>query len=454
MPIIHRVAKPFQPTRTIVLSFLGVIIVGTLLLCMPFSSRSGEFTNVVDALFTATSATCVTGLIVFDTYTYWTPLGQGIILALIQVGGIGLVTFASFFNFAIGKKLGLRTMQLASESSSSSGFNDVRQIVSVIVKMSLAFEGIGALLLMLVFIPKYGLHGLMISIFLAVSAFCNAGFDILGFEGEYVSLTNYADNPIVMVTIMALITCGGLGFVVWHDIAQYRKTKKLILHTKVVLITTGVIIAIGTVILLILEWNNPDTLGGMTFMQKLSRALFQTVTFRTCGFNTIDCGAMHSLSKITGIIIMFIGAAPGSTGGGIKVTTMAVIVMTVVCVIKNRSDTQILGRKIDKDVVYKSLAITALAAVAVVVTTITLIYANSAAKISGVDSLFESVSAFATVGVSVGPTAVVNELSLLVLSLTMFLGRVGPLSLALSLSMGSEIRAKKEVVPEGRISVG
>ena len=454
MPIVHAKSKPIRPIRTIVMSFLLVILVGTLLLILPISSKTNTFTAPLTALFTATSATCVTGLIVVDTYTHWTLFGQVIILIMIQIGGIGLVTFASFFNFAIGKKLGLRSMQLASESVSTGGFNDIRKLVSIIVKMSLTFEGIGALLLMIVFVPKYGLGGIFIAIFLAISAFCNAGFDILGREGEFISLTNYADNPIVMITIMALIVCGGLGFIVWHDISQYRKTKKLVLQSKVVLLTTAILIVFGTIMMLILEWNNPQTMGDMNFLQKFSRSIFQSITFRTAGFNTIPIEHMHSSSKILGILLMFIGAAPGSTGGGIKITTFMVIIMTVFCVIKNRPETQILGRKVDKDIVYKSLAISVLAVLIVIITSSVIIYTNPTVPIFGVDSVFESVSAFATVGLSSGVTGVVNSISKVFLIFTMFVGRVGPVGLVFSLMIGSEMRSKNQVVPEGKIIVG
>lgn len=456
MPIIEAKFKnkPIQPMRTIVLSFFSIICIGTVLLMLPISSRSGDFTPITDSFFTATSATCVTGLIIYDTYTHWNAFGQVLILIMIQIGGLGLVTFTTFFNLAIGKKLGLRTMQVASESVNSNGFNDVKQLISVIIKMSLACELAGALILMITFIPKYGLYGIFISVFLAISAFCNAGFDILGFEQQFSSLVNYNDNPIVMGTIMALIICGGLGFVVWHDIAVYRRTKRLMLHTKVVLISTAFLIFFGTIGILILEWSNTKTIGNMSIYDKIINSLFQSVTFRTAGFNTIDIGEMHSLTKIFGILLMFIGAAPGSTGGGVKVTTFTVILMTVICVMRNRPETTIFGRKIDKDIVYKALSIICLAALAVTITSITLVYANIPAGISGIDSVFESVSAFGTVGVSVGPTASANIISKILLSITMFLGRVGPVSLALAVTMNSENRSKNQIIPEGKIIVG
>lgn len=454
MPIIHAKVKPIKPMRTIVLSFLLVITVGTLLLMLPISTKQRVVTPFVEALFTATSATCVTGLVVFDTYTYWSNFGQGIIIALIQVGGLGLVTFTSFFNFVIGRKLGLRSIQLASENVGTTNFSDVGKLVTSIIRISLVLEAIGALVLMTVFVPKYKASGIFTSVFLSISAFCNAGFDILGREGEYISLMNYSTNPVVMITIMLLIISGGLGFIVWYDVLHYRNTKHLLLHSKIVLLTTLALILIGAGMVLILEWNNPATLKDLPLIEKITHAFFQSVTFRTAGFNTIDIAGMYSITKIIGIILMFIGAAPGSTGGGIKCTTIVVVLMTVIGVIKNKDDTTILKRRIDKEVVYKSLSIIVLALIAVITTSCILYSSNINANISGVDAVFESVSAFATVGLSAGPTAVSNSLSRLVLSLTMFIGRVGPVSFAISLAIGAQSRNKNQIIPEGKIVVG
>ncbi|HNX64477.1 MAG TPA: TrkH family potassium uptake protein [Oscillospiraceae bacterium] len=455
MPVLqHAKLKPMKPMRTIVLSFLLVISVGTLLLSLPISSKARECTPFIESFFTATSATCVTGLVVYDTYTHWSIFGQVIILLLIQIGGLGLVTFTSFFNFIIGRKLGLRSIQLASENANSTGFTDVKALVSAIFKISVFFETIGAILLMSVFVPKYGPRGIFISFFLSISAFCNAGFDILGNEGEYISLMNYADNPIVMLTIMGLIICGGLGFVVWYDIMNYRKTKKLILHSKVVIFTTAFLIVSGAALVLILEWSNPNTMVDDSVGKKIWEAFFQSVSFRTAGFNTIDIAGMHSSTKLVGIIYMFIGAAPGSTGGGIKVSTITVIIMTVISVIKNNPDTVIHGRRIDKDTVYKSLSILMLSMLVVIFTSCFVYYSNVGAGAQGIDSVFESVSAFATVGLSAGTTALTNGISRLILSFAMFIGRVGPVSLALSIAIGLDARNKNQVIPEGKVLVG
>ncbi len=445
------------PTRLIVGSFAIVILIGTLLLMMPFSSRDGQFTSFPDALFTATSATCVTGLIVADTYLKWSPLGQSIILLLIQVGGLSFVTLVSFFNIAIGRKLGLRSMQLASESINSTELSDTKTIIKNVIKISLTFELVGALLLCISFIPRYGANGIMISIFLAVSAFCNAGFDILGREGAYASLTNYNGDLIVMITIMLLIVCGGLGFLVWNDLIAFRKRRKLLLHTKVVLIMTALLILAGAAVFLLLEWNNEKTLGALPPGQRVTASFFQSVTLRTAGFNSVDVASLNGMTKIFSIVLMFIGAAPGSTGGGIKVTTFAVLFMTVVSVIKDREETVMMGRKVDKSVVYKALTVLATGFLIVTACTCVLYFSHPAdLGISEIDSAFESVSAFATVGISAGVTEHANLFSRMILVLTMFVGRVGPISLALSVSLKRSNRnlSRTQVIPEGKIMVG
>lgn len=250
-----------SPTRTICVSFAIIILAGALLLMLPVCNKNGEMISFLDACFTATSATCVTGLIVFDTYTQFTLLGQGVILALIQLGGLGFVTFSTFFSVALGKKMALRSMQLAQESFNTFDISDVTRLVKFIMGMVLSVEFVGALVLSTTFVPKYGLDGIWISVFLAVSAFCNAGFDILGREGAYSSLIHYNSNPTVLITIALLIIIGGLGFIVWNELLNYRKTHKFMLHTKVVLIVTAVLLVVGTVGFLVFEWNNPQTMG-------------------------------------------------------------------------------------------------------------------------------------------------------------------------------------------------
>ena len=374
---------------------------------------------------------------------------------LIQIGGLGLVTLTSFFNLVVGKKLGLRGMKLASESINSTSFGDVPHLLRMIFTFTLTVESIGAVLLGLYFVPTYGLHGVFIAIFLAVSAFCNAGFDILGFLGEYTSLMTFNGRYLVIFTIMALIIVGGLGFIVWNDLLAYRKTKTLLLHTKVVLLTTAFLIFIGTVCFMLFEWNNPATLQPMGMKEKIGASLMQSVTMRTAGFNSVDLYAMRDSTKVFSIVLMFIGAAPGSTGGGIKVTTIAVIIMTAVSIIRGKEEPYLLKRRIAANVVYRSLAILFLGVVTVGVTAITLMATSplEANGLTGIDATFEAVSAFATVGVSSGSTAIGSPFSKIMLILSMFIGRVGPVSFGLSLAAQQNV-SRKLIVPEGRIVVG
>ncbi len=421
---------------------------------LPISAKNGMSTPFENALFTATSATCVTGLIVYDTFNHWTIFGQLVILTLIQIGGLGLVTFTTFFSVLIRKKMGMRSMQLAQESINSASIIDIQLIIKQVVILSFTIELIGAIILSAVFIPKYGAEGIFISIFLAISAFCNAGFDILGRETPYISLCNYNDNFIVLFTIAALIIIGGLGFAVWHDLIEYRRTKRMMLHTKVVLISTIGLIVIGMVAFAALEWDNPDTLAPLSLNEKINACFFQSVTTRTAGFNSVNVNSLNGLTKLLFIGLMFIGAAPGSTGGGIKVTTMAVIIMTVVSVIKGKPSTVILGRKVDKPTVYKAFSVAILGGLIIIFATAIIIFSTPQAVItSQLDVLFEATSAFATVGISSGISNVIGFASKIALTLTMFLGRVGPVSFIVSLAIRNK-QNKQQIIPEGKILVG
>lgn len=441
------------PARVIVISFAVVILIGAVLLSLPIASKSHMATPFINAFFTSVSATCVTGLIIYDTFNHFNLFGQSIIIILIQIGGLGLVTLTTFFNIAIGKKLGLRGMRLASESININSVGGISSMIKMAVKVTFTIEAIGAALLSLVFVPKLGLfRGWFTSIFLAISAFCNAGFDVLGHEGAFSSLTHYTGSFIVMATISSLIIIGGLGFIVWQDIINYRKTKRLLLHTRVVLTVTVILILTGTFIYMVYEWDNPATMGDLSWGRKVGACIFQSISARTAGFNSIDIAATHDITKIFTSLLMFIGAAPGSTGGGIKVTTFAVIVMTVVSVVAGKDDTQVMKRKVDSKTVYRSIAICVLAITGIFIG-INVISASVPEEVGGVSILFECVSAFATVGLSSGVTAVVGVPGKLVLSALMFIGRVGPVSLAISLAI-SQSKSKNKVFPEGKIVVG
>ena len=338
MPVIKK-AKPMQPARTLCLGFLIIITVGALLLWLPFSSKSGS-TSFFDCLFTATSATCVTGLVVVDTYSNWTIFGQAVIALLIQVGGLGFVTIITFFNVAAGKKLGFRTLANVSDGLTESTFQGGRRIFISIIKYSMIFEGAGAVLLCLRFVPQYGGYGVWMGVFTSVTAFCNAGFDLCGISSPFASLTGYQNDPLVLVTVAMLITVGGLGFIVWENFLNIRKVRKLSLHTKAVLLTSAALTVGGTLFYLLAEWNG--ALGEMNFGGKLLNAFFSSVTARTAGFNSVPIDDLSDFSQLGTCILMFIGASPASTGGGIKTTTLLVLIMTVVSYMQSKNDVEIM----------------------------------------------------------------------------------------------------------------
>lgn len=443
-----------NPARVIVTSFALLVLVGALLLMLPVSSRSGIPLSPLDALFTATSASCVTGLVVRDTFTAFSLFGQVVLLLLIQLGGLGLVTFATFFNLALRKRIGLKNLYVAQESVGSDRMSEMARLTRTIFLVTFAFEGTGALLLMLTFVPKYGVYGVFISIFLAVSSYCNAGFDPLGFEKPFTSLSNYTDQPMVLVPVMLLIICGGLGFIVWQELFYFRKNRKLSFHTRIVLIFSGALVLLGALLFGLLEWSNPDTLGGMSGWEKILNSFFLSVSSRTAGFNTVPIEELTGTTKLLHLFWMFIGAAPGSTGGGVKVTTVFVLLMTVVSVMSGKEDTIIGKHRVEKSAVYKAMAVVSAAFLVVAVSTACIFFTShqGGATFSEIDALFESVSAFGTVGISVGVTGIANTATRMFLILTMFIGRVGPGAMALSLAMRPE--RKKTVLPEARIMVG
>lgn len=441
------------PARVICLSFIAVILFGTLLLTLPLSSRSGGFTSFSDALFTATSATCVTGLVVQDTYLYWSTFGQAVILSLIQIGGLGLVTLTSFFNVIIGRRLGLRSMELARESANTDSFADVKHMLRAIIVITFLVEIIGAVLLAFTFVPLYGLaDGLWTSVFLSISAFCNAGFDLLGREGAYISLTGFVSLPQVYLVVSLLVILGGLGFTVWRELLRYHRDRRLSLHSMLVLIMTGCLLLFGTIAFAALEWRNPQTLGALSFFDKLGASFFQSVTCRTAGFNTIDQAAMGNAGKLVSSLLMFIGASPASTGGGIKVTTIAVIIMTIVSVMRGYGDAVILRRKVESRAVYRAFALFFMALLVVAPSVMLLVLPFDGVPNATTDVIFETVSAFSTAGLSVGVTAQLGTAWRYLLVLLMYLGRVGPLSLIVSLTMHTP--ARREVLPQGKILIG
>lgn len=438
-------------TQTICSSFLLVIAVGTLLLTLPISSRTGRL-GVIDAMFTATSATCVTGLVVRDTWSQFSLFGQVIILMLIQVGGLGLVTLTSFFALAARRRMGFRDLRLLGESVSADGLSKATEVLKIVIKLAAAFEAVGIVLLLFAFVPQFGAEGVWVSVFTAISAFCNAGFDLFGRFGDYSSLVPYVNNYYVQAVIMFMIMAGGLGFMVWVELAEYRKKRRLSLHAKVVLQFSVIFWVGGAVLLALLEWSNPRTMGGLSVPGKIMAALFQSVSTRTAGMNTIDLAACSPISKLLMSVLQFIGAAPGSTGGGVKVTTFAVLILTIRSVAQGRDDCVIGGHHIESKTVYRALTIIVIGAVAAFGSAV-VVYYNTAETVSVIDCIFESCSAFGTVGLSVGVTGQLNTGAKLLYMACMFMGRVGPVSLAISLTAKPDDN-KRKVLPVGHINVG
>ena len=438
-------------TQTICGSFLLVIAVGTLLLTLPISSRTGRL-GVIDAMFTATSATCVTGLIVRDTWSQFSLFGQVVILMLIQVGGLGLVTLTSFFALAARRRMGFRDLRLLGESVSADGLSKATEVLKIVIKLAAAFEAVGIVLLLFAFVPQFGAEGVWVSVFTAISAFCNAGFDLFGRFGAYSSLVPYVNNYYVQAVVMFMIMAGGLGFMVWVELAEYRKKRRLSLHAKVVLQFSAIFWVGGAVLLALLEWSNPKTMGSLSVPSKLMAALFQSVSTRTAGMNTIDLAACSPISKLLMSVLQFIGAAPGSTGGGVKVTTFAVLILTIRSVAQGRDDCVIGGHHIESKTVYRALTIIVLGAVAAFGSAV-VVYYNTAETVSVIDCIFESCSAFGTVGLSVGVTGQLNTGAKLLYMACMFMGRVGPASLAISLTAKPDDN-KRKVLPVGHINVG
>ncbi len=450
---VHRLLR-IAPTKLMVLSFAVLIMIGTVLLTMPFSSRSGEWTPFINAFLTATSASCITGLVVYDTFTHWSTIGQLIILTLIQVGALGIVTLATFFSLLLRKKIGLKGMLLAQESINYFSFSEALRLIKKVVTATLIIELLGAVILSFSFVPRYGAIGLYLSLFFSVSAFSNAGFDLTSavVGGEYLSLTPYNNDPIIIYTISGLIIVGGLGFSVWRDLWHFRTNKKLIFHTKLVLAISGVLIISGTVFIFAAEYSNTETLGPMSFLEKLNAAFFQSSAARSAGFNSINLTEMNEISKVFMIILMFIGAAPGSTGGGIKVTTFGVLIMAIFSQIKGTGDIVLFKRKVHQFTVNKALSIAGLSGIIVLVITTAIVFLPS--NLNVLDALYETTSAFGTVGLTLGITPSLDTASKILIILTMFLGRVGPLSFAVALTLKSSKRNADVVYPEAKILVG
>ena len=444
-----RKKRTSQATRVVALSFGAVILVGTILLMLPFASVSGESCGLITALFTATSATCVTGLILVDTLTGWTIFGQIIILLMIQLGGLGFMTVLFFLASAVHKRPSLNQRLLIVSSFNLNDMSDTARVVKNALKRTFLFEGLGAVILTLCFLPRYGWKAVWKGIFISVSAFCNAGFDILGPEGQG-SLSTYNGHPIVLLTVCCLVVCGGLGFFVWEEIFSKRSFKALSLYSKMVVWLTGILILFGAVFFFCAEFGNELTFGKMPLWKKALNALFQSVTLRTAGFTAIDQGGLTDVSLALSILLMLVGGSSGSTAGGMKTVTIGVLLLALREGLRGKEQVTFRGRTIPQSKVLSALTL---------VLVVGVIFLMSSMGIAIVDSVpyllaaYEAASALGTVGLTAGITSSLSSVSHLMIVVMMYLGRVGVLSFSLAfLTRGRA--ANKISYPETNVMIG
>ena len=428
-------------TQIIMLSFLAAILIGSILLALPVSSDSGRAVSYVDALFTATTATCVTGLVTLPTVTAWSIFGQVIILILIQIGGLGIITVMAGLMLTLHRKMGLKDSRLIGDAFNLNSLSGLADFAKNVILGTFVAEGIGTLIYMAVFIPDFGARGIWISIFTSVSAFCNAGIDIIAEN----SLCDYAGNTLVNAVTSLLIILGGIGYIVWWDLARVLRNvkrqglkclKRLTLHSKIVLTATAILIFGGATAIFILEYDNPLTIKDYSLFDKIQVSLFQSVTTRTAGFATIPQENMTNASAIVCLLLMFVGGSPVGTAGGIKTATLAVLAATAYSAIRNKNEVSLFGRNLSRQAVRKAVAV-ASTSFAIVFTSAVLLAAVCDAP--ALDVIYEAVSATATVGLSRNLTPLLDTWGKIIITAAMYLGRTGPISLAVAFSSKKEI---------------
>lgn len=415
-------------TRLIASGFALIILTGALLLTLPIANRSGHG-NLLNSLFTATSATCVTGLIVADTYQNWTIFGQLVILCMIQVGGLGFMTIGAYISVLLKKRIGLQEREQLQESVNTLEIAGVVRLVKKIVQGAFCIEGLGAVLLACRFIPRFGaVRGIYFSIFHAVSAFCNGGFDLMGVNEAYSSLVAFEGDIVVNLVVVTLILVGGIGFIVWDDVARHKwHFRKYLLHSKIVITTTLVLTAVGTVLFLVTE--DQAAFAGMDPLEKFLGALFSSVTPRTAGFNSVDTASLSNAGKVLTMVMMFIGGSPGSTAGGVKTTSMIVLLFYAGAMVLNREDINLFGRRLSDEVVKKANAVVIINSTLTIIATLVIMTLQPLLNFE--DVLFEVLSAIGTAGMSVGITRDLNIISRVIIMILMYCGRLGSLSFAL-----------------------
>lgn len=424
------------PAQLIAIAFALIILVGTLLLSHPAASRNGISCGFRTAFFTATSSTCVTGLILYDTWSQWSGFGQIVILCLIEIGGLGFMTAASFFVFLLRKRVGLRQRMIMAQALSVNDMESVVRLQKYVLCGSLLIQLTGALVLFLRFLPNYGMkNALTWGVFHAVSAFCNAGFDIFGSIRPGVGMIAFQGDAVVSITIMLLITLGGLGFFVWDEVIRIHNWKKFSVYTKLVLITSASLIVSGAVVFCVLEWNNPDTLGNLPVWQKILNGTFQSVSTRTAGFASVDQASLTEAGKAVSMVLMLIGGSSGSTAGGIKTVTMVVLFLFLYARLRRKGSVCAFKRTIPNEQVMDAMTI---ATILIGLAVFGGVFISMTSPVSFTDALFESVSALATVGLTAGVTPNLSIPAQFLMILYMYFGRVGVLTLSLSFLTGNK----------------
>ena len=432
--VARRRLKGLRATQVVALVFLGIILLGTVLLALPVASRDGVSCGFRPALFTATSATCVTGLVLFDTFTQWSGFGQVVIISLIQIGGLGFMSIATLFVFLFHRKVGLKQRMVMAQALSLNDMGDVVRLQKWVLVGSFTVEAVGAGILTLRFLPEHGIWtALKWGVFHSVSAFCNAGFDIFGCITPGASLMEFSSDPVVLLTLSALVIVGGLGFLVWQEVLT--RPRRLSVYTRLVLIMTGLLLALGTLGIALAEWDNPMTIGPMTTADKLLNCFFQSVTSRTAGFAAVDQALLTDAGKGITMMLMLVGGSSGSTAGGVKTVTMVVLLLFLWSRARGKSTVCVFRRTIPAGRVMDAMTIFALVVGLAVGGAV---FVSATGPVSFTDGLFETVSALATVGVTAGVTGSLSIAAQLMIILYMYFGRVGILTLSLGFLMGDE----------------
>ena len=426
--------KRLSAMKIIAVAFAGIILLGTGLLSLPAASRSGSSCGFLPALFTATSATCVTGLVLYDTFTQWSGFGQTVIICLIQIGGLGFMSTATLFVFAFHKRIGMKQRLVMAQALSISDMDGIVQLQKLVLTGSFAVEGIGMAILFFRFLPEFGAgQALKWSIFHSVSAFCNTGFDIFGCITPGASLMEFQSDPVVLLTLGALVIFGGLGFLVWQDLWRHRSFRKCSVYTRLVLVTTFGLLLLGWAVMCILEWNNPDTLGAMSVGNKLLNGLFQSVTLRTAGFAAIDQALLTEGGKAASMVLMLIGGSSGSTAGGLKTVTFIVLILFMTARARGRSTVCVYRRTIPQSQVLDAMTI---AFMMLSLAVFGGIFISATSPVGFTDALYEAISALATVGLTAGVTGSLSVPAQLLIILYMYFGRVGVLTISMGFLTG------------------